>query len=176
MSKIVEALKKVNQYRKAEPSEIGPQGSILESTSSYGVRSKRNPLFQNAMLIFVALMAVVSFIFNLRALTLINTVNISSSTVLKDIAWEKTRIESLETSLAAANTQQDSQIDNLKTKFNVITTSLKKDETKIGDLFETNNDLTTSLKDLKWSVKNLSDKYIAVKAELNNLSNANKEE
>ncbi len=140
-----------------------------EATHNNGFHRKQGAVFQNIMLMVVAVITAASLFLCLKTLSEVKHINHSSVLVASDLALQKDRINALEKTVAKVQFKQESQVEDLKTHLNTLTTTLKKEDTKIAELTTINSDLSSAVKYLKWSMQNLTDKYVSVNAQLNNL-------
>ena len=140
-----------------------------EATHNNGFHRKQGAVFQNIMLMVVAVITAASLFLCLKTLSEVKHINHSSVLVASDLALQKDRINALEKTVAKVQFKQESQVEDLKTHLNTLTATLKKEDRKIAELTAANSDLSSAVKDLKWSMQNLTDKYVSVNAQLNNL-------
>ena len=121
------------------------------------------------MLIVVMLTGMISLSFSMRVLSETRQAHISSANTFSELTAQKKTIDTLEKTLAQLQTKQELQFDNVKSKVNIVTASQKKNEDKIAELTNVNNELRSTIKDLKNTAGSLSEKVTAISAELSNL-------
>ena len=121
------------------------------------------------MLIVVMLTGMISLSFSMRVLSETRQAHISSANTFSELTAQKKTIDTLEKTLAQLQTKQELQFDNVKSKVNIVTASQKKNEDKIAELTNVNNELRSTIKDLKNTAGSLSEKVTAISSELCNL-------
>ena len=192
MSKIQNALKKLSQERQTQglmafegsaatmkpsffaavhghftPKESGP---FIEKNISHSPLPPSMPFgFQSIMLVALTVITVLSLILNVKMLSEMRTAKNSSSILAEDIVSQKKEIDILAKSIYEQKTRYTSQIENLKTEIGVLAVSLKKSDEKALRIADANQNLSSSLADLKWTAQNLTDKFIALSAQVKNL-------
>lgn len=192
MSKTLDALKRVSEIREnsadmpgfknpqtaVHPSVVAAPGiqarNFMPSPASFSPvynghsqdRSRQDSRFQNIILMLLAVVGLASLLLSFRTFTEIRKVNAVSSSAIKDLALQKSKIATLETAVAQMNDDAVSKEKALKDKLNKVMIALDQNKEKIEDLSRENKQLRSLTGDLKWSIQSLNEKYMRLNAQV----------